>query len=204
MNSLLNRQKKGLLFGGLFLALGVSSCFFLPTLAQEVTQPVKREARWATPLKLKGVPNLYKINDQLYRSAQPTAEGMRNLKKMGIKTVINLRAFHTDHWKVSGTGLLNEELSVKTWHIEDEDVVQVLQIVAKAEKGPFLIHCQHGADRTGLMSAMYRIVVQGWSRREAIDEMMNGGFGFHTIWTNIPDYLENVDIARIRRDVSKE
>jgi protein tyrosine/serine phosphatase len=162
-----------------------------------------RPPQWAAPLSLEGAPNLHRIDDSLYRSAQPTKEGMKNLEKLGIKTVINLRAFHSDKGNIEGTGLLNDELSVKTWHIEDEDVVRVLRIIRKKENGPFLIHCQHGADRTGVMSAMYRIVVQGWSKEDAIREMIEGGYGFHPVWKNIIAYIRNVDVEKIRREVMR-
>ncbi len=158
-----------------------------------------RPATWAAPVSVKGAPNLHKVNDGLYRSAQPTKEGMKNLERLGIRTVINLRAFHSDSDELKGTTLLNSELSIKTWHIEDEDVVKVLRILAHKENGPFLIHCQHGADRTGVMSAMYRIVVQGWSKEDAIDEMVNGGYGFHSVWSNVIDYVRKVDIDRIKK-----
>ena len=149
----------------------------LPASAVELNRP----SEWAVPIQLPGVSNFYKINETLYRSAQPSKRGMKNLKKMGIKTIINLRAFHSDADEIRGTGLL-EELSVKTWHIEDEDVIRVLRTIRKKENGPFLIHCQHGADRTGVMSAMYRIVEQGWSKDEAIREMVDGGYGFDAMW----------------------
>jgi protein tyrosine/serine phosphatase len=169
----------------------------LPAIAAELNRPSK----WAVPIQLPGVGNLYKINDNLYRSAQPTKQGMKNLKKLGIKTIINLRALHSDTDEISGTGLLDEELSVKTWHIEDEDVIRVLRIIRKKENSPFLIHCQHGADRTGVMSAMYRIVEQGWSKDEAIREMVDGGYGFHSIWSNIINYVKNVDIENMKREL---
>jgi protein tyrosine/serine phosphatase len=162
-----------------------------------------RPSQWAEPIQLQGVSNLHKINDGLYRSAQPTKEGMKNLEKIGIKTVINLRAFHSDSDELKGTTLLNDELNVKTWHIEDEDVIRVLRTISKKENGPFLIHCQHGADRTGVMSAMYRIVVQGWTKDDAIKEMVAGGYGFHPVWTNIINYIKNVDIAKIERELVK-
>jgi protein tyrosine/serine phosphatase len=162
-----------------------------------------RPSEWAVPMKLESVGNLNKINDNLYRSAQPTEEGMQNLKKMGIKTIINLRAFHSNKDELRGTALLNKELSIKTWHIEDEDVVSVLKIIKKKENGPFLIHCRHGADRTGLMSAMYRIVEQGWSKDAAIKEMTEGGYGFHAVWSNIIDYIRNVDIEKIKTEAAK-
>ena len=85
-----------------------------------------RPAEWAQPIYREGVPNLFKVTDQVYRSAQPTAAGMNSLEAIGIRTVINLRAFHSDRDEIAGTTLLNGELSVKTWHIEDEDVVRVL------------------------------------------------------------------------------
>ena len=63
---------------------------------------------------------------------------MKNLKTLGIKTIINLRAFYSDSDKIRETGLLVEELSVEVWHIEDADVVRVLRIIRKRENGPFL------------------------------------------------------------------
>lgn len=161
-----------------------------------------RPSEWAVPIHLPRVPNLHKISDNLYRSAQPTRQGMKNLRLLGIKTVINLRPFYYDTDEIRGTELLNEELSVKPWHIEDEDVIRVLRIIRKKENGPFLIHCKYGADRTGVMSAMYRIVEQGWSQDEAIEEMVNGGYGFHAKWSNIIRYVKNTDIDNIKRSLA--
>jgi len=147
------------------------------------------------------VPNFYKINDNLYRSAQPTAIGMEQLKQMGIKTIINLRTFHSDTDEIGSTGLLNERLHVKNWHIEDEDVIKVMRILANRENGPYLIHCHYGADRTGVMCAMYRIIYQGWTKEEAIDEMVNGGYGFYNLWTNIIHYIQSADIDKLKKAI---
>ena len=38
-----------------------------------------RHEKWAVPMTCAGVLNLHKVSDKLYRSAQPTAEGMTNL-----------------------------------------------------------------------------------------------------------------------------
>lgn len=162
-----------------------------------------RSSQWAVPMPLPGAGNFYKINDHLYRSEQPSRQGMKNLEKMGIKTIINLRPFHSDKSRLKGTKLSVEDIDVKTWHIEDEDVIKVLKFIRKKENGPFLIHCQHGADRTGLMIAMYRIVEQGWSKDEAVKEMVEGGYGFHPIWSNIIDYINNVNIEKITSEVTK-
>ena len=60
--------------------------------AEMVTRPEK----WAVPITCAGVPNLHKVSDKLYRSAQPTAEGMTNIVALGVKTVVNLRDNHSD------------------------------------------------------------------------------------------------------------
>jgi protein tyrosine/serine phosphatase len=186
-----------------FLPVLVLSVVTLLPVSPAAAEGPERPAQWAMPITMAGVGNLHKINEGLYRSAQPTREGMKNLEKLGIKTVINLRVFHSDSDEISGTMLLNDALSVKTWHIEDEDVIRVLRIVRNKENGPFLIHCLHGADRTGVMSAMYRIVVQGWTKEEALREMVDGGYGFHTVWTNIITYVKNADVERIKHAVAE-
>jgi len=186
-----------------FLSVIVLSALTILPASRAAAGGSERPAQWAVPITMAGVGNLHKINKGLYRSAQPTKEGMKNLEKLGIKTVINLRAFHSDSDEISGTELLNDALSVKTWHMEDEDVIQVLRIIRKKENGPFLIHCLHGADRTGVMSAMYRIVAQGWTKEAALQEMVEGGYGFHPVWTNIITYVKKVDIDKIKHAVAE-
>ena len=158
-----------------------------------------RPASWAQPITLDGVPNLHKVSEVLYRSAQPTSQGLRNLKKIGIETIVNLRSFHSDRDVIGSTGLRYEHIYMKAWHPEQEDAVRFLQIVTNPKRTPVLVHCQHGADRTGTMCALYRITVQGWTKEEAIREMTQGGFGFHEIWKNLPNWFENLDIEAIKK-----
>lgn len=160
----------------------------------------RRPTHWAQPLSMTGAPNLHKVSDTLYRSAQPSIEGMRNLKAQGIKTVVNLRSFHSDRDKLGDTGLGYEQIFMKTWNPEYKDVVRFLKIVTDPERAPVLVHCQHGADRTGVMVALYRIAVQNWNKRDAAREMVEGGYGFHSVWTNLVPWLEELDIETLRRD----
>ena len=53
-----------------------------------------------------------------------------------------------------------------------------------------------------MMTAIYRIVEQGWSKEDAIAEMTQGGFGYHPIWSNLIRYIENMDVAEIKRKVA--
>lgn len=159
----------------------------------------ERSGNWAKLIKLRGVPNLHKVNEDLYRSAQPTAEGMKELKKVGIKTIVNLRSFNSDKDEIGKTDLIYEHIFMKAWHPENEEIVRFLKIVTDKNKIPVLVHCQHGADRTGTMCAIYRIAVCGWSKDEAIQEMTNGDFGFHEMWGNLKKYIKNLDIDNIKK-----
>ena len=76
-----------------------------PVLAQEASAPIPaaaavRPVQWAEPVEMEGVSNLHRISPTLYRSEQPTALGMKNLEKLGIRTIINLRAFIDDNVEV--------------------------------------------------------------------------------------------------------
>jgi hypothetical protein len=53
------------------------------------------------------------------------------------------------------------------------------------------------------MMAMYRIVEQRWTKEAALDELKRGGYGFHSAWRNIPDYIKKADIERIRALVNE-
>ncbi len=149
---------------------------------------------------LTGVPNLHKVSDTLYRSAQPTAEGMKNLKRMGIETIVNLRSFHSDRDEIGNTGLGYEHVYMKAWHPEQKEIVRFVRIITNPRRTPVVVHCQHGADRTGTMCAVYRIAVQGWTKEEALREMTEGGFGFHEVWTNLKSWLAELDVESIRKD----
>ncbi len=164
-------------------------------------QPAER----AVPITRDGLPNFHKVSQDLYRGAQPTAEGIKQLKDMGIETIVNLRSFHSDRNEIGNVEIGYEHIRMKAWHPEEEDIVRFLKIVTDKEKTPIFVHCQHGADRTGLMCAIYRVAVCGWSKEAAADEMVHGGFGFHPIWKNISDYLMRLDIEKVedKADIPK-
>jgi len=150
---------------------------------------------------LPGLGNFAQVTEGLYRGEQPTAEGMKELARLGIKTVVNLRTFHSDRSELRGTGLQYAHIHCKTWHPESEDVVRFLAIVRDPANRPVFVHCQHGSDRTGMMIAAYRVVEQGWTPDEAAAELPR--FGFHEIWQRIRQQLASLDAAAIDRRVEE-
>ncbi|MFO7915026.1 MAG: tyrosine-protein phosphatase [Candidatus Krumholzibacteriales bacterium] len=169
-------------------------------MAQAGQSSAEKPARRARPVKLDGVPNLYRVSPSLYRSAQPSGEGMRNLRDIGIETIVNLRSFHSDRDEIGSTSLGYVHIYMKPWHPERKEAVRFLRVATDPESAPVLVHCMDGADRTGAMCALYRIAVQGWTKREAIREMTEGGFGYHRIWANLTGWVEDMDIKSLKED----
>ena len=192
----------------LVIVLTGSSFYIQSCTTSEGANPAVSDAtltkHWAAEMNLTGVQNFYKVSDNLYRGAQPNEEGFRQLQKLGIKTVVNLRSSHSDRDKLKGTNLDYEEIPMRAWNAEDEDVVKFLEIAADANRAPIFVHCKRGADRTGMMCAIYRVAVQGWSKDEAIKEMTKGDYGFYSLWQNLINYIRKLDIEKIRKEAGIE
>jgi len=159
-----------------------------------------RPANWAIRLERPGLPNFYQVTPGLYRGAQPTVQGMAELKALGIKTVLNLRSFHSVKDELQDSDLKQGRLQMNPWHAEDEYVVHFLKIVTDTNSLPVFVDCERGGDRTGMLCAMYRIVVCDWNKKEALDEMIDGGFGYNPAWHNMVRYIQKADIAKIKRE----
>jgi len=160
----------------------------------------ERPAQWAQPVAAAGVENLYRIDEKLYRSAQPDAAGFAALTRLGIRSVLNLRNFHSDDDEAAGLGLTLRRVEMEAGEISVPQLVSALRIIREAD-GPVLVHCWHGSDRTGAVSAAYRIIMQGWSREAAVDELINGGYGYHSLYGNIPALLRQLDVAAVKAAV---
>jgi protein tyrosine/serine phosphatase len=156
------------------------------------------------PIDINGVPNFYKVSEDLYRGAQPSAEGVKQLKQMGIKTIVNLRSVHSDSDEIGDIDIGREHIRFKPWNVETNEIEKFLDIVTDDTKVPVFVHCKYGADRTGFMCAVYRIAVCGWDKKAAINEMVNGGFGFHPVWKNIIESLNNLDDQKLRDRISDD
>ena len=124
----------------------------------------------------------------LYRSGQPDRRDLKRLRDAyGIRTVVNLRRVDEQDG-AEGLSLAEERLEVdqlglRFFHLPidgnakvDPNVVnRWLEISQDPENRPILIHCKAGVDRTGLLAAVYRIRVQGWSPQKALDEATSEG-----------------------------
>jgi tyrosine-protein phosphatase SIW14 len=163
-----------------------------------------RPSEWATKVEIQGLNNLYKVDQNLYRSEQPGHQEMIFLDSMGIKTVINVRQVHIDKHEAKNRSLVLVHIPINTWTISYDDVVEVLKWIMISEK-PVLLHCKHGSDRTGCIVAAYRMCISGWTKEEAIREFREGGFGYHENWyPNILRLLNSINIEKLKIDIHKK
>lgn len=155
-----------------------------------------RPAEWAQPVEVQY--NLYQMSPTLYRSALPDRGAVQLLEKLKVATVINFLPESDASW-LSTPGITQVQLPYRTNHVDDADVLAALRAIQSAESnGPVLMHCKHGSDRTGLMAAMYRVVVQGWSKEDALNEMTQGGFGDSTHFKDGVRYMMKADVEKLR------
>lgn len=145
--------------------------------------------------------NFYRVSPTVYRSEQPGKRAFTYLQTFGIKSVLNLREFHTDRDEAGKTDIKLYHFPLATGKINEAQLIAALRLIRDAPK-PILIHCWHGSDRTGIVCAMYRMVFEQWPREAAIEEFTRGPFGFHAlVWTNLPELLRNIDVEAVRRAV---
>ena len=178
---------------------GYISIIFLALWSSTIASadPAVRPESWAKPIKAEHLKNFYRLDEKVYRSAQPGKKGFRELEQLGVRNVLSFRDYHSDE-DAKGTALKLFRVKMEAGEITDDKVVDALRIIKQSD-GPILIHCWHGSDRTGLISAMYRIVFQNWTKEDAIEELMKGGYGYHSLYKNIPEYIGKVDIEMIKK-----
>lgn len=182
---------------------GLTIVLMLLLAVSAYAEPRVRPIEWAQPMLGVELDNFYQVSTELYRSDQPDDEAMRQLQAMGIRSALNLREYHADDDEADGTTLKLYRVAMNAGEINDALVARALEAIAEAPK-PILVHCWHGSDRTGAIVAMYRMVFQNWPRQRAIDEFINGGYGYHqSVYPNIERYLQTVDIAQFKRRLAR-
>jgi len=112
----------------------------------------------------------------LYRSGQPRGVGLAWVKYQGIRTLINLRNPHSDGTPeekafAAENGLNFYNFSIGSRHEDiDQTVGRFLSILDDESNWPVLVHCSRGKERSGVLSAVFRIEYDRWPNDQALQE----------------------------------
>jgi Dual specificity phosphatase, catalytic domain len=131
-------------------------------------------------LKAKGIPNFGQVTPTLYRGGQPSAEGFEKLAHMGINIVVDTGRSKRDETLIKNLGMAYVSLPWYCPFPKDEVFERFIKITRKNPDKKIFVHCRLGDDRTGMMIAAYRMGQQGWTAKEAMQEMHEFGYrGVH-------------------------
>jgi protein tyrosine/serine phosphatase len=145
------------------------------------------------------LPNFHQVSPGIYRGAAPTAAGLRKLKAMGVRTVIDLRiapkTVRKEKAEVESLGMNWLNLPMSGEPPTPKQVDTLLAALKNGRREPVFVHCQHGADRTGCMLGIYRETQEGWDFDRTYQEMRRYGFK--------PYYVKLTDAVRKRAPSAK-
>ena len=181
--------------------LSLVLALFLCASAASAAEPAVRPEDWATPVAGTSIRNLYLIEQGLYRGSQPTAAGFQELQALGVRTVLDLAGGKGDAALVPDGSLKLVHIPMSALGLHDDRVLEALRVMTDPANRPLMIHCKQGADRTGALVALYRVVVQGWSKRKALLEMNKGGFHHSEFWVNMDYYVMKADVDALRKQL---
>lgn len=139
------------------------------------------------------VTDFYKVSEGIYRGGRPTSDGISQLAKLGVKTIVNLEN--------DDTAIANEQRWAKAAAVDvisipmsggfapsDATVDRVLALLADPARRPVYVHCHKGMDRTGMVIALHRVAYDGWTIDAA--ERERDAIGFNHALFLLDGYFE--------------
>jgi len=123
-------------------------------------------------------PNNYKqIDTWLSRSAQPVMENLEWLREQGVTDIINLRNMSKDNFDegkfVKELGMTYHSIPSVTKFIKNENAKEILDVIelVKRKGGKVHLHCDHGSDRTGIISYIYERLHNIGTPKDNVEEL---------------------------------
>lgn len=147
---------------------------------------------------------------EIRRSACPSPEEVVELQRSGVKTILSLNGpldeevRSAEHGRVNLGAFVRERLRHEFVSMgakeapTDEELVQVFKVLLDDSKKPILLHCRQGADRTGIIAALYQVELLGWSKERAKSEMRRHGWAAHGGTEIQGGYLDLYQPGRLR------
>lgn len=122
--------------------------------------------------------NFHRVSgDRLYRSNQPLPLRIRCLARRGIRTIVNLRGRNDSGWYLLEAeacrrhGLALVDFPIKSRDTPAKETIHAAKLLFETIEYPALLHCKSGADRAGLMGALYRLLHENRPLAEALGQL---------------------------------
>lgn len=131
------------------------------------------------------ITNFDKVDNYYYRGAQPDYCDIKTLSALGIKTIINLRMVYPySKYEFLKQRQLAESYGMNYINIPMrpdipptyKQISDFFRIINNSKNLPVFVHCAQGKDRTGIMTALYRVKKYGWNYTQAYSEMKQKGY----------------------------
>jgi tyrosine-protein phosphatase SIW14 len=143
-------------------------------------------AGFALATDLTSVPEFHPVSDGIFRGGHPEQNGLEDLAKLGVKTIIDLENDGSDETEVPAAAALGMKVIARPmstfWAPSDEQANEILAMLADPQLRPLFIHCTLGQDRTGLMIGLYRVLFEKMNAADAYSEMLGYGFKNHLLF----------------------
>ena len=143
--------------------------------------------------------NFGKMDNRFYRGAQPDESDYKDLKALGIQTVIDLTDHPTSYEKRDVEALRMRYVSIPmsdSSYPKEEQINTFLKLAGNPATGKFFVHCAGGRHRTGVMGAVYRFNVNHWNFDQVYAEMKDYDFytrfGHGDLKTFVEDYAQKM------------
>ncbi|HEX3528594.1 MAG TPA: dual specificity protein phosphatase family protein [Thermoanaerobaculia bacterium] len=189
------------------LVLTLSLAFLLDSYAAPAQQHAATECSRNCD---SGIENFHEVaSGILWRGAKPDPAGAAWLIQHGVKTIVNLEVLHDDQEvfrQASFVGAAKSEIDyfrIADWEpnaviaqsLLDNHVAHFLAVLNQEPK-PIYVHCRSGQNRTGVMVAAYKVIVENASADDAIEDMKS----YQGIWFAADaDYIRSLSSERITK-----
>ena len=121
--------------------------------------------------------NRHRLGQCSWRSAQPAPHQIRALARRGLRTIVNLRgarecgSYRLEKMACERYGIVLVNFKVSSRQAPTREEIRAAAELFERIEYPMLLHCKSGADRTGLIGALYRILKEGEAPLDARREL---------------------------------
>ncbi|MCC6978944.1 MAG: tyrosine-protein phosphatase [Candidatus Melainabacteria bacterium] len=172
-------------------ALALSAAYLISIGASAADSPSSATTTKAVKVK-EDLPNFHQVHPYLYRGGEPSKEGLRKIKDMGITTIFDLRnpgeKAYDEKEAAKELGIRYISMPMNSKAPTAKQIKRMVDEIDKAKdnavsKDAIFVHCAHGSDRTGCMIGIWRVMRDGYDYDTAYKEMRK--YWFTPKFTNL-------------------